>query len=117
MTRRQIMENFSMKALALSISLITLAACATNSPHSSADATSNYTATRQPDGSVALVVTGKTAAPTPSSEATLQLGDMLETAASIECPTGYDLTPDPAPSVQVDAGTLVATLRGVARCK
>ena len=106
-----------MKALALSAVVLTLASCATAPKNPTADATSGYTANRQSDGSVELVVTGVTAAPTASTGASLELGSMLEQAASRECPSGYDLSQDPAPSVRTDSGKLIATLRGVARCK
>lgn len=105
-----------MKAVASSILLLAVAACATtNRPGSGV--TSNYTANRLPDGSVELLVTGTTPAPTPSNDARLELGTMLKQAAAKECPSGYDLSQDPVPSVRTEAGKLIATLRGVARCK
>ena len=110
------LENKSMKAFASSALMLALAACATTS-QPSIDTTSDYTANRLPDGSVELIVTGTTAAPTRSRNATLELGAMLEEAAAKECPAGYDLSQDPTPSVREGSGKLVATLRGVARCK
>ena len=106
-----------MKALALSAVVLALTSCATAPSSPTPDATSGYTANRQADGSVALVVTGVTTAPTSTTGARLELGPMLEQAASKECPSGYDLSQDPAPSVRTESGKLIATLRGVARCK
>ena len=105
-----------MKASASSAIFLILTACATAS-QPSIGTTGDYTANRLPDGSVELVVTGTTAAPTRSRNATLELGTMLQDAAAKECPTGYDLSQDPTPSVRNSSGRLVATLRGVARCK
>src|SRR5687768_13536995 len=106
-----------MKAVVLPIIVLTLAACATITSSPSSRNTNDYTANRLPDGSIELAVTGTTAAPTPSNDASLELGTMLEEAASKECPSGYDLSQDPAPSVRTESGKLIATLRGVARCK
>ena len=97
-----------------------LAACATTQAPSasSQQSTSDYTANRRADGAVEIIVTAMTAAPTKSSEATLQLGDMLRSAAAKECPNGYDLTQDKEPNVRVNSDNkLVATFRGSARCK
>lgn len=106
-----------MKAIALFLVVAALASCATTSDVPAAPATSDYTAKRQSDGSIKLVVTGTTAEPTATSEARLELGSMLEAAAAKECPSGYDLTQDATPAVRVEAGRLIATLGGVARCK
>jgi hypothetical protein len=106
-----------MNALALPAVILLLASCATASRNPTPLATSDYTANRQSDGSVELVVTGVTAAPTPSTDASLELGTMLKQAAAKECPAGYELSQDPAPLVRSDSGKLVATLRGFARCK
>lgn len=96
-----------------------LVACTTAGTSSSdvPQTSSDYTANRQTDGSIEIVVTGATAAPTSSSEAKLELGPMLEAAAAKECPTGFDLTQDKAPTVRTDSSMLIGTLRGVARCK
>jgi hypothetical protein len=111
------LEDNSMKALALSITLGALSAAAMAAPSQATSSESNYTAERQPDGSIQLTVTGQTEMPPPPAEAKLELATMLEAAASRECPSGYELTQDPAPTVRVDGGTLVGTLRGFARCK
>jgi hypothetical protein len=80
-------------------------------------ATSDYIANRQADGSLEIIVTGTTAVPTSSSEAKLELGSMLETAAAKECPGGFSLAQDKIPAVRTDSKNLIGTLRGVARCK
>lgn len=105
-----------MKAIASFFLLSTLAACATTTEPASG-ITSDYTVNRMTDGALELLVTGTTAAPTRSNAARLELGPMLEQAAAKECPSGYHLSQDPAPRVRMDAGKLIATLRGVARCK
>ena len=104
-----------MKAVVFPAIVLVLAACTTTTP-SSRDS-SDYSANRLPDGSIELVVTGTTSAPTHSTGASLELGTMLEDAAAKECPSGYDLSQDAAPSVRTEAGMLIATLRGVARCE
>ena len=108
-----------MKAYGFALVASLLVACTTaGTPGSDAPQTSSdYTADRQPDGSIEIVVTGATAAPTSSSEAKLELGPMLEAAAAKECPTGFDLTQDETPIVRTDSNMLIGTLRGVARCK
>ena len=106
-----------MKAFAISLAVIALAGCATTANGPAPRATSDYTAQRQTDGSVVLAVTGTTAEPTPTREAKLELGPVLEAAAAKECPSGYELTQDPVPAVRREAGRLIATLRAVVRCK
>ena len=109
-----------MKTYGIALVLTLLAACATTTDIPKGEAspiTSDYVANRQADGSIEIIVTGRTAAPTRTNEAKLELGSMLETAASKECPTGFDLSKDKDPSFHVNSGTLIATFRGVARCK
>jgi hypothetical protein len=106
-----------MKAIALPLVVVALASCATTASGPATPDTSNYTAKLQADGTIELVVTGITAEPTATGEAKLELGPMLEAAAAKECPPGYDLIQDPVPTVRTEAGRLIATLRGVARCK
>ncbi len=105
-----------MKAVATFAFVLLLSSCATTTSQESG-AASDYTAKLLPDGSVELLVTGTTAAPTSSSGASLELGTMLERAAAKECPSGYNLSPDPTPNVRTEAGRLIATLRGIAKCK
>ncbi|GAB3338289.1 hypothetical protein [Marilutibacter aestuarii] len=104
-----------MNATALGWLLLAATATATASPGSSPEG--KYIAKALPDGSIELRVTGSTDAPTDASPASLKLGPMLEAAAAKECPTGYDLTRDPTPSVRVESGKLIASLGGIARCK
>ncbi len=104
-----------MKAIAFSFILLVSATGAGASPRQAAE--SDYTATPLPDGSIELRVTGSTDAPTDASPASIALGTLLEAAAARECPTGYDLEQDPKPTVKVESGKLIASLRGVARCK
>lgn len=108
-----------MKAYGFALVASLLVACTTaGTPGSDGPQTSSdHTANRQTDGSIEIVVTGTTAAPTSSSEAKLELGPMLEAAAAKECPTGFDLTQDKTPTVRTDSNRLIGTLRGVARCK
>ena len=107
-----------MKAFGFSLLASLLVACTTTGTPSNAPPTSSdYTANRQADGSIVIVVTGTTAMPTPSSDAKLALGPMLEAAAAEECPAGYDLAQDKLPTVRTNSTKLIGTLRGVARCK
>jgi len=117
MTHYRNLENISMKALALPIIISALAACATTAGNLPIETTSEYTAKRQADGSIELLITGTTLAPTRASEAKIDFGPLLENAASKECPGGYELTKDAAPSVLTRSGKLIATLRAVATCK
>lgn len=103
-----------MKAVAMLVVASALAACATTPPPGTA--TSQYTAERLSDGSIRIIVTGTTAAPSGHRTAQLELGDMLKHAASRECPSGYQLSQDPVPVVRSESGKLIATLGATARC-
>jgi hypothetical protein len=105
------------KAAALVVLILALAACATKPQGSLGIDGGDYTATRNTDGTIDLLVTASTQAPTPNRDANLQLGPMLESAAAKECPSGYDLRQDPMPTVRTQSGQIIATLGGVARCK
>jgi hypothetical protein len=101
----------------LLIAIVALTACATNSERPGASVESDYSATRNDDGSISLLVTASTRVPTADRDANLELGPMLEAAASKECPTGYELRHDPLPAVRTESARLIATLGGLARCK
>ena len=101
----------------LLIAIVGLTACATNSERSSGAVESSYSATRNDEGSISLLVTASTRVPTAGRDANLELGPMLEAAASKECPAGYELRQDLLPTVRTQSGRLVATLGGVVRCK
>jgi len=113
------LEIHLMKAYGFVLLASLLIGCTTTGAASgdAPQATSDYIANRQADGSIEIIVTGTTAVPTSSSEAKLELGSMLEAAAAKECPGGFSLAQDKIPTVRTDSKNLIGTLRGVARCK
>lgn len=104
-----------MKAVAILVLAVAVAACATTTPPQAA--ANEYSAERRPDGSIRIIVTGTTAAPSRSRDARLELGAMLSDAAAKECPSGYELSQDPVPVVRTASGKLIATMGGIARCR
>lgn len=79
----------------------------------------DYAATTLPDGSIEIVVSGKTGLPSGTQVKVIDLRKKLEDAAVRECPDGHELTIDGAVSFGVlpNGGGFISKQRGVVRCK
>ncbi|MCE7033409.1 hypothetical protein LY625_12435 [Lysobacter sp. GX 14042] len=99
-------------------SLALAASCASSPVLSSGSSADSYEAKRQADGAIEIVVTARSERLASSSgSVSLGLTDLLEQAAAKECDGAFELEQDPSPTSKVSDGRLIATLRGLARCK
>ena len=79
----------------------------------------DYVATKLPDGTIEIIVSGKTGIPTGGKVGVIDLPSKLKAAAAAECASEFDVTTNGTASLEIlpNGKGFGSKLRGIVRCR